>query len=73
MSKVRAKDSGKFVQQTGMQDHPQVDKLDLASSPTKLVVNTFHRGPLGPSTGHARANMANMQIEGPTVNPGAQE
>ncbi len=67
MSKAREKDTGKFSPQVPIDNHPQVDKLDLASQPTKPIVNTFHRGPLGPDTGHARANMANSQLEGPTV------
>jgi hypothetical protein len=78
MSKIREKDSGRFAQQAAMAAHPNIDKLDLAKNPGKPVTQNFQRGNLGPTTGHARANMpvtdkgpaaAGAIVQGPTVEP----
>jgi len=66
MSKVRAKDTGKYGKHsTGLSVQPSIDQLDLRST-ARPVVNNFQRGELGPDAGRARANMP-AESQGPTV------
>jgi hypothetical protein len=66
MSKVREKDSGRFMEQIRIPEHPAVDKLDLSKEPKKQISQNFQRGALGPDQGRARTN-AKIRDQGPTI------